>query len=349
MSILNLDYKPNFVRFDREELYQQIISFPQQIEETYFQHQRNEIADFYKSITNVIICGMGGSAIAGDLISTLYGDEFPIVVRKDYKVPTYCNENTLGIVCSYSGNTEETVSCFEQLEKQKVQIVLITSSGRLKYFAKQGYLYKFIPTGFQPRAALGHLFFAILRMLEDVKLIPNQEVIVKITHLNVSNKLKMMAYDVEEKNNTAKQIAQRIVKKIPLIYASNPKFSAVAYRWKCQFNENAKHPAFSHTIPEMNHNEIEAWESPDMNENLLPIFLCDFDEEENYKKRVSVLKDLFTKNHFNFLEVSTDGKQLMSKLFSTILLGDMITYYLAILNRVDPSAIKYIDYLKANI
>jgi len=360
-SSISLDYTGNFNRFDPEQMYEQIISLPQQIEECYFDQEKSDIARFYKNISKIYICGMGGSAIAGDIAKTLFGDKLVIRVFKDYNIPAFLDESTLGIVCSYSGNTSETVSCFETLKEAGAQIAMITSGGILKHYgSEEGYLIKMIPVGYQPRAAIGYLFFSIVKILEELGLIEDQTINAKLTHLNIKTKLKLINRDVEESKNLAKGLAQKLYKKIPVIYSSNPKLFPLAYRFKCQINENAKCHAFCNTFSEMNHNEIEGWES-DYNLPLVPIFISDFEEKKEYLKRMQVFKDILrlseeekkednpAHEEVEYLEIFTDGKTMMGKMFSTILLCDMISYYLAILNRVNPNEINFIDMLKKSL
>ena len=345
MDLMNLDYIGNYNRFDIENMYQQIISLPKQIEEIYFNKHKTELLQYYRNIKNIVICGMGGSAIAGDISKTLFEDEIPICVVKDYKIPKYFNESTLGIVCSYSGNTEETVSCFKALQECGAQIAMITSGGILKHFSNEGYIIKQIPQDYQPRAAIGYLFFSIVNIFEELNLIPNQKINVKLTNINLKNKLKLISQNIATETNLAKQMARKMFKKIPVIYSSNPRLYPLAYRFKCQLNENSKNQAFSNTFSEMNHNEIEGWESK-YSENMIPVFIRDFNEEKHFLNRMQALQSIFKKEKIEFLEICTDGKTLLGKTFSTILFCDMISYYLAILNRVDPSKINYIDYLK---
>lgn len=349
MSTISLDYTGNYNRFDSDDMYDQIVSLPNQIKTAYLDSEKNEYAKYYKNIDRILICGMGGSAIAGDLIKTLYEDEIPIRVIKDYKIPGYIDENTLGIVCSYSGNTEETVTCFKKLKKIGAQIAMLTSGGILKHYSKEeGYLMKQLPNGYQPRAAIGYLFFSLLKILEEVAIVTDATVDAKLAIINVNNKLKYINMDVEEESNLAKKIAKKIHKKIPIIYSSNPQLHPLAYRFKCQFNENAKNHAFANTFSEMNHNEIEGWEGMN-NDEVIPIFIRDYEEDEIYLKRLKVIQDLFKKNKIEFLEIYTQGKTKLGKTFSTILMMDLITFYLAILNKVNPSKIEYINFLKENI
>lgn len=348
MDLINLNYVGNFNRFDTENMYQQIVSLADQIEEIYFNKSKPELLEYYKNIKSIVICGMGGSAIAGDIAKVLFEDEIPIYVIKNYEIPQYFDSSTLGIVCSYSGNTEETVSCFKALQKCGAQIAMITSGGILKHFSNEGYIIKLIPRDYQPRAAIGYLFFSIVNILEELKIIPNQKINAKLANINLKNKLKLISRNVTTKKNLAKQMARKMFKKIPVIYSSHPKLYPLAYRFKCQLNENSKNQAFSNTFSEMNHNEIEGWEFK-YSDNLIPIFIRDFKENKHFSNRLEALQSIFEKEKIEFLEIRTDGKTPLGKTFSTILFCDMISYYLGILNRVNPSEINYIDYLKKSI
>ncbi len=147
--------------------------------------------------------------------------------------------------------------------------------------------------------------------------------------------------------NFAKQTAEQLVNKIPIIYAGEPLYSPLAYRWKCQINENAKYPSFHNTFPEMNHNEIEGWEAK--NKEMIPIFLAPFAQQEKYSKRVIAFKKLLIQHNFTYLDFLGEGDSTIEQLFSLVYLGDMISFYLAILLNVNPTTISYIDFLKKEI
>lgn len=349
MSTISLDYAGNFNRFDTEGMYDQIVSLSDQINTVYFEMGKSEYAKYYKNIDKIFICGMGGSAIAGDIVKSLYESKIPIFVIKDYNILDFIDENSLGIVCSYSGNTAETVSCFDALREKGAQIAMITSGGILKHFSsEEGYLVKLIPSGFQPRAAIGYMFFSLLGILEELGFAKRDEVSVKMMLLNIKQRLQLINKDIPTKNNMAKKLAEMIFKKVPIIYSSNPKLYPLAYRFKCQINENAKNHAFSNTFSEMNHNEIEGWEDKS-SENLIPVFITDYDENQKYMDRLDTIKKKFKEEKIEFLEIRIEGKTILGKMFSTIMYCDMISYYLAVLNKINPSSIQFIDYLKQNV
>ncbi|HPR18029.1 MAG TPA: SIS domain-containing protein, partial [Candidatus Cloacimonadota bacterium] len=158
-----------------------------------------------------------------------------------------------------------------------------------------------------------------------------------------------IAESVPAEMNLAKDTALHLNGKIPVIYSSFPELYPLAYRWKCQINENAKYPAFCHTFSELNHNEIEGWEVQGLEDKFLPIILGLMQEKPQIQKRKNIMKELFQKRNIEFLEFFAEGESLIEQIFSLIYLGDMVSYYLAILREVDPTEIAFINYLKQNI
>lgn len=335
---------------DKQDMYHKIIHLPEQIHNSYNNAEvifPAEVADF-RQVKRIVICGMGGSAISADIAGAAFQHLIPIEVVKFYDLP-FIDQNTLVITISYSGNTEETLSCLEQAISRTGFIAAITSGGEMEKLVAGKLPWIKVESGFPPRAAIARLFFSLLKLLETFQLIPEQSADVKTVVAHLIKKAGALANSVPAEENIAKDAALRIQGKIPIIYSSEPQLLPLAYRWKCQINENAKYPAFCHTFPEMNHNEIEGWESDDINKNLLPIILGSMQEKEQLQKRKSVMKKLFGKQNMEYLEFFVEGDSLIEKIFSLIYLGDMISYYLAILQGVDPTRIDFINHLKENI
>ncbi|MBW6515585.1 MAG: bifunctional phosphoglucose/phosphomannose isomerase [Candidatus Cloacimonetes bacterium] len=347
----------NVYSVDREEMYYKIIHLPDQIRTAYFNPNMhipahftttNGVLNLSKPINRVIIAGMGGSAISGDIMRTAYSHLIPIEVCKDYQIPLIKKDDLL-VICSYSGNTEETISCFKQGVNKAAYLAAITSNGKLHELIDDNHVWCQLPDGYPPRAAIGFLFFSIILVLEKFGVIPRREGDVRSTISTLMLKAGAISGNVMTEFNITKQSALKIYKKIPLIYSSNPSLTPVAYRLKCQINENAKYPAFFHTLPEMNHNEIEAWENKVFHKIFIPIFISYIDEKVDYKKRVKFLQDLFIKENIEYLDFYAEGSNYIEKVFSLIYLSDMISYYLAILQNIDPTKIDYIEKLKDEI
>lgn len=287
-------------------------------------------------INNIIVAGMGGSAVGGDLLKLyLHELKMPVATIRDYKLPDYANENTLVFAVSYSGNTEETLSAYEDSLKKKAKIIAVTSGGTLGEIAKK--VIK-IPKGLQPRAALGYLFFPVLGVLVNSGIVKE----------NSSEITEML--DILSKKEDFRQFGEKLAKKIgnktPLIYASE-QFSAVAYRWKTQFNENSKVAAFSHVFSEMNHNEIVGYQTMSK-DKFISIFIRDNHDNERIKKRMDITKEIISQK-VDVEEIYTKGTFLLSRLFSALHYADHASYYLALQNKVDPTPVHVIENLKKRL
>ena len=284
-------------------------------------------------IGTVVVTGMGGSAIGGDLLKTYMHDtNVPVFVNRNYNIPNFVDEYTLVVAISYSGNTEETLSAYNEAVERKAKTVAITSGGKLAKLCDK--VIK-VPAGFQPRAALGYLFFPILGVLHNAGIadVKNKEL----------NEMLALIKDTEKYKEHAQELVKKIDDRIPVIYASES-LGVVAYRWKTQFNENAKCPAFYHLFPEMNHNELVGFQGMDRQKYVI-IMLRDEHDHPRIKKRMDVCKEIM-EERVDVIEVHTECEELLSRIFSTIYLGEFTSYYQALRNRVDPAPVNVITRLK---
>jgi glucose/mannose-6-phosphate isomerase len=337
---------------DHSDMYSRIIHLPEQILKAY-----NEVNVFLPDsfaeiqlsrIKKIALCGMGGSAIAADIAKSAFRTVLPITVTKSYEIPII-DPNTLVIALSYSGNTEEVLSCVDNAMSKTKYIAAITSGGKLAGMLGNNFYRINLPQGFPPRSAIGYLFFSLMKLMEDFQIIPDQRKVVNAAIANLIKKAGAIASSVPQEENLAKSSAAAIKGKIPIIYTSNPHLDPLGYRWKCQINENAKYPAFNNTFPEMNHNEIEGWEKADLTDDFIPVFLRDLNDRSVYKKRMNVFKKILGESKVEYLDFIVEGDSDVEKIFSLIYLGDMISYYLAILNKVDPTRIDFIERFKKKI
>lgn len=287
-------------------------------------------------ITSIVVCGMGGSGIGGELLKIcLSNEKLPVFVSKDYKVPEFVDNYSLVFAVSYSGNTEETLSAFRDAKKKNAQIVAITSGGEL---AKEAGKVIKIPAGLQPRAALGYLFFPMLGVLYNSNLID-----VKNTDLN---EMLGLLDQKEEIKIKAEELAKKMYSKIPLIYSSEL-LKPVAYRWQTQINENAKYPAYHSAFSEMNHNEINAFRAMERGK-FLAILLRDEKDHPRIKKRMDICKQIMERR-IDVEDVNIKGSSLLARMFYAIYLGDYTSYYLAMRERVDPTPVEVIEWLKKQL
>ena len=287
-------------------------------------------------VDKIVVAGMGGSAVGGDLLKAyMHSSKIPVFVVRDYKVPNFVDESTLVFAVSYSGNTEETLSAFEEAAKKKAKIVAVTSGGELAKRAKKAIM---IPGGLQPRAALGYLFFPVLGVLANSG-------IVDVRGREIEEMIGILS-KTEDFKIVGERIAKKIGQRTPIVYASEL-FGAVAYRWKTQFNENSKAAAFSHVFSEMNHNEIAGYRTMNKND-FISIFIRDKDDNERVKKRMDITKEIIS-TRVDVEEIFTRGEGLLSRIFSGIYYGDFASYYLALANRVDPTPVTVIESLKKKL
>jgi glucose/mannose-6-phosphate isomerase len=302
-------------------------------------------------IQNVVVTGLGGSAVGGDLLRVLVEDngEVPLVVNRDYQMPAFVNDRTFVIAASYSGNTEETLSAFEDAQDRGALLACVTSGGELaQRAAHYGTPVAFIPRGQPPRSAMGYLFIPMLMAAHKVGVIrrdPTGDLQNAIALLEKAR--EQWNADVPFEKNPAKQLAAKLYGKLPIVYGSQLYSTVVAFRWKTQLNENTKIHAYSNGYPEMNHNEILGWVlAKQQVPNLAVVLLRDQMERPKIVARVETTRRLFARAA-DVHEVFAEGQSLLARMLHAIYLGDWVSCYLALLYGVNPTDISYINLLKA--
>ncbi|OGU62671.1 MAG: bifunctional phosphoglucose/phosphomannose isomerase [Ignavibacteria bacterium RBG_13_36_8] len=335
-------------QYDPQNQFQILINSYKQIE--YSWNKVIDLSEIKKGkIENIIITGLGGSAISGDLMSNFSQKDLRIssLVNRNYNIPPYADDKTLVISSSYSGNTEETLSATDEAVKKKCKIICITTGGKLAELALKNKLPTFIlQKGYQPRFALWLNFFALLKILQILNFIPKEDNIVK----DAISLLKKRGEELSKDENEAFKIAESLIGFIPVIYAVDDYTSAVGVRYKCQFNENSKIHAFYSLLPELNHNEIIGWETYHekiFNTKVINIF--DEAYHQRIKKRIKITSELIEKAGCEIIKIESKQKYFKLRLIDIIYFGDWISYYLAVLRKQDPSAIKNINYLKEKL
>ena len=302
-----------------------------------------------KGIDSVVVTGMGGSAISADLFANFFKDELeiPFVVNRSYTLPAFVNKNTLLIVSSYSGNTEETISVFKSALKTKCRIICITTGGKIENIAKKNKVpvVKILP-GYQPRYALGLSFFTLLKVLTRIKIINVKPGLVNSIIKLYKDKSKLYS----KEKNSALSYAEEILGYIPVVYSVEGFTSSVGYRLKSQFNENSKLLAFHNVLPEMNHNEIVGWESFDEKQFQTRIInIVDKEYPARVKKRLDIMNGITSESKIGVINLESHEKSFKVRLMDLIYLCDWITYYTAVLRGYDPSEIRNIDLLKEKL
>ncbi len=303
-----------------------------------------------EGVSRLAFVGMGGSAIGGDILKALLEDVagMPMSVHRSYRLPSLLGPDTLAVFVSYSGNTEETLSALDDAVYLGCRVLAITTGGKLLERARANrFPALVVPGGLQPRAALGYLSLTAAAAMERMGLIQG---FTKVAH-DTAESLRLKVEEWGRLNplerNFAKQLASRLRGKIPVIYGVEGILSVAAYRWKCQFNENSKVPAFCHTLPEMNHNEIVGWHVPDdLAARVGAIFLAEEDDASRVAKRVEITADILRDKVGGVTVLRVGGSTRTERLFSAVHLGDFVSAYLAVLNGIDPTPVEVITLLK---
>ncbi|MHC2994209.1 MAG: bifunctional phosphoglucose/phosphomannose isomerase [Candidatus Atribacteria bacterium] len=348
----------NFADLDKANMIGALEEFPQNIKDALQLGEEFSVpTDFFPvpsgKFKNIVVLGMGGSAIGGDLLSNYLANELPIpmVVIRGYSIPKFVGKNSLVFAVSYSGNTEETISALSKCVEVEAKVIALSSGG---WFAKLSQDYNFplikVPSGIQPRAALGYLFFPILKVLEGLNLIKErteelEEMINILQELSTEYGSKSLT-----QHNFAKQIALSLHQYLPLIYGSEGLFEAVTMRWKTQINENSKWPCFWNIFSELDHNEIVGYEIENqINKQAKIVYLEDKEGNPRISQRCEITKKIIGEKVAEFILCPSKGKGKLARMFSIIYLGDMVSCYLAILNKVDPSPVACIENLKKEL
>ena len=297
---------------------------------------------------NIVICGMGGSALPADVLNTVVDLPVPLYVHRSYNLPREATENSLLICISYSGNTEETISALEESLNKNLPTIAMSSGGKLeKICIENSVPFVKIPSGIQPRCAIGYFFAALSKVLANSGIISDISAEIK----NLSDTLEKESKQLESQG---KELAKKLYKKLPIIYAGD-KLEAVARIWKIKINENSKVPAFYNYFPELNHNEMVGYTTKEqknerteeqITKKFLVVILRDSNDHSRILKRMQLTADLIKKSgaKVEFVEIK-DGSMLF-KVFSTLLLGDWTSYYLALENEIDPTPVKMVEDFK---
>lgn len=294
-------------------------------------------------IRNVCLIGLGGSAFGGEVAKNYIAVDCPVPfdIVRDYTLPGYVSPHTLLIASSYSGNTEETLAALETAIPRGPKIICVTSGGKLLDIAREnGFDYIVLPTGYPPRTAAGFSVIQQLHVLRGMGLIKDFSKALSEAIDTVA------AFDGHEE---ARLLAEQLHKRIPILYSS-PAFESIAIRWRQQIEENSKHIAFHHVIPEMNHNELVGWKNPQelLEDTVVVVLRSKLDHPRN-AIRMDICRDLFGEYADAVIEVKAEGKSHLAQLFFLLHLGDWVSYYLALLNKEEPTPVAVIDYLKGEL
>lgn len=297
----------------------------------------------HEGLQHIFIAGMGGSAIGAAMAGDLLRDslQIPYSIVRDYQLPSYAGTHTLVICSTYSGNTEETLSCFEDARLKKCRLVCVGSGGLLQNLARKHHIpFLMLPGGMPPRAALASSVTALLYMLWRCGVTDEKPL------AGLRDSGTWLGERQDKIRRHAQEIAEKIKGSIPLVYTGTSLQSA-GLRWKQQINENAKMHCFAGVIPEMNHNELAAFTSAGQMYSVL--FLTSPQDDGRISRRFAYCQELIAKNVGFSLTLEPEGENIYRQLFYFVHLGDWLSYELALLQKVDPMRIEKLDRLKEMI
>jgi glucose/mannose-6-phosphate isomerase len=338
------------------EVLASIRNLPNQLEQAWAEVGTLEIPQAYKNSQNIVLVGMGGSALGGRIVDSLIVDRLntPMEVFTEYHLPNYVNSNTLLITSSYSGNTEETLSATKEAMAKKAKIFGITTGGKLAELLKVKKLPSYIfepkqnPSG-QPRMGLGYSISAILALLKKCGFISFGDE--EFSSLAWQLKQKLLSFDPEtpEKENLAKATASRLKGKIPILVASEH-LVGIAHAFKNQLNETAKTFAVSFDLPELNHHLMEGLRNPAQAKNYLHFLLLEsrlYDPQ--IKKRYEVTKEVINKNDIESSKFVLMSDKKSDQIFEVLAFSSFVSLYLAQVYDIDPVKIPWVDYFKKRL
>jgi len=334
---------PGLVKnMDRSDMLSQIMDFPDHLS-----FSLRTVLEEVHEASSACLCGVGGSAISGDILVdlvSLYSNRFVSVVRGE-ELPGWVNDDTLIIIVSYSGNTIEALRLFEKALAKGRRMAVITSGGKLMQRGQEeGVEVIAVPPGFQPRAALGHLLGSAAHLLERAGIAPLTGWLMQAVPSikSFQNELRM---ECPQDRNLAKQTALRLCESLPVIYAPTGLRSA-AKRWHTQINENSKTLAFMGEVPECNHNHIVGWLEDRLESRYRPVFLRGVQDDSFVARIMDITIQLLEERGREPVVLRFPGHSHSEVLMKAIVLGDFVSYYLALLKGVDPTPVESIIRLK---
>jgi glucose/mannose-6-phosphate isomerase len=338
---------------DRDGFVGDVLAMPQHLEDALWRVESaslDRVLGASDDLGPLLVCGMGGSAIGADLAGAVLGERLlrPLQTVRGYELPLWASPASVVLCASYSGNTEETLACYEAAGALGALRVAVTTGGRLAAAARDdGVPVIPLPAGLQPRAAVAYMLVAVLEVaaLSRIALHVKTEIDAAASSLV---DLAAAWGPGADTDSLAKRIAQRVHKTCVCVYGAGPT-APIARRWKTQINENAKVPAFWAELPEADHNEIAGWEQAAALGSFMAVFLEDSDQHPRVRQRTELTAALIEPQAAGTLRVESQGVNRVERVLSLVLLGDLVSAYLAVLRDTNPSPVLMIERLKEEL
>ncbi len=349
---------PNLLKkLDKSQLLASVQQLGLQCQQTYQELKKIKLPSSYRKVDKIVVNGMGGSRLGARVAERLFADKLklPLIPLGNYQLPAYVDEKTLLILSSYSGNTEEILAAYTEAKKRKAKIMILAQGGELAKIGQENHYpgyFSFQPKynrcG-QPRMSLGYQILGQILLLAALRLLPVSEKEIKELISFLKEVVKRYDFSVSFKQNFAKQLAQKFYGRIPVLIGAEFVVGAL-HAWRNQLNENAKNLAYYFEIPELNHHLLEGLSFPKTNpQNLFFIFLESDLYHPRNQKRITITQKVLTKLTLKYEKVKLSGKNRLNQAFETIQLGSFVSFYLAMLNQLDPSPIPWVDFFKKEL
>jgi len=350
--MVNLDDPKLYEEQDPQRMRDRIAELPVHCADAWCLVQEFSLPESYRQVQNLVVLGMGGSAIGGALAAALVADESPVPILSvgGYDLPAYAGPETLVVGSSYSGKTEETLSTFEQALERGCRLVVVATGGDLAAMAEERGipLLRFSPC-LAPRAAIGYSLILLLGILWRAGLIrdPGDDLDEAIAVVEAWQ--QELRPETPTVWNPAKRLAGQLIGRLPVVYGAGF-LAPVARRWKSQFNENAKQWAVWEEMPELNHNAVVGYGIPaGVRDQVYVVMLCSSLDHPRVKARWQVTRELLLQEGIAPDEIRARGNSRLAQMLSLIHFGDYVSLYLAMLNGADPTPVPPIDYLKKRL
>jgi glucose/mannose-6-phosphate isomerase len=348
-EMIDLDDIDTYRRFDRQGMLVHLHAFPGQVRRAWQKVLEFELPPGFGGIDKIVVSGMGGSAIGGDILAGLALEEsrVPVLVHRDYGLPRFVDAGTLVIFSSYSGNTEETLSAFQASSGTPAHKLVVTTGGALKELAeKEGVPVLLTDYKSPPRAAFPMSFIPLLGVMQKMGLLGDKSADVREALSVLEDMSGRLAEKVVRGENPAKQLALKLRERIVVVYGAQ-ELAAVARRWKTQLNENAKTMAFFELFPELNHNAVMGYQFPaPVREQVFAVLLDSSRLNPRNRRRYEVTARLLDNAGIRHETVPASGTSPLARVLAQVFFGDYVSFYLAMLNRTDPTSIEAINTVK---
>ncbi len=349
-----LDNPQELKKLDSGNVIGSIESLPKQIEAAWNESKNIKLPDSFKDIKNIVVSGMGGSALGPHIIRSLFRPKIPFQIVNDYQLPSFVSQDTLVILSSYSGNTEETVTTGEEAARKTKKIIAISSGGKLIDLAKRENFpfYQFTTTynpSNQPRMGLGYSIIGLLGILNSAGIVRLEDSKVQKIASLVGEESDRLNISNETENNPAKSIASSLSGFIPILVASGF-LTGNVHVFANQINENAKCFSAYFLLPELNHHLIEGFTKPDKAKDILKFLFLDSDlYHPRIKRRSEVTKQILEKQKYEFISHKFASSDEISQVFEALSFSSWTSFYLAASYEIGPSPIPWVDFLKSEL